>query len=121
QPPPPAALHQPPRLHPLPAHPARPPAPEGLAPLAVSLLCLELGALLAVRDTPAVWRAAAVAALCVVTLHVVGGVVLYDPLDAALGGPYAWSGVTAVLGAGVGAVLAGLALKNRRPPPGTEG
>ncbi|MFJ3876140.1 hypothetical protein ACIPW5_01620 [Streptomyces sp. NPDC090077] len=107
-------------LH-LPGNLARPPAPESLAPLAVSLLCLALGALLAVRDTPAVWRAAAVAALAVVTLHVVGGLVLFDPLDGALGAPYAWSGVTAVLCAGTGAVLAGLALTYRRPPAGTGG
>ncbi|MGE7384679.1 hypothetical protein ACQKM2_04125 [Streptomyces sp. NPDC004126] len=105
-------------LH-LPGNPARPPAPETLAALAVSLLCLALGALLAVRDTPAVWRVAAVAALAVVTLHVVGGLVLFDPLDGALGGPYAWSGATAVLCAGAAAVLAGLALTYRRPPAGT--
>ncbi|MEU9714417.1 hypothetical protein [Streptomyces sp. NPDC047976] len=107
-------------LH-LPGNLARPPAPESLAALAVSLLCLALGALLAVRDTPAVWRAAAVAGLAVVTLHVVGGLVLFDPLDGALGGPYEWSGVTAVLCAGTGAVLAGLALTYRRPPAGTGG
>ncbi|WP_405977254.1 hypothetical protein [Streptomyces sp. NBC_00158] len=107
-------------LH-LPGNLARPPAPESLAPLAVSLLCLALGALLAVRDTAAVWRAAAVAALAVVTLHVVGGLVFFDPLDGALGGPYEWSGVTAVLCAGAAAVLAGLALKYRRPSAGTGG
>ncbi|AZM92523.1 hypothetical protein [Streptomyces sp. W1SF4] len=107
-------------LH-LPGNLARPPAPETLAALAVSLLCLALGALLAVRDAPAVWRVAAVAALAVVTLHVVGGLVLFDPLEGALGGPYAWSGVTAVLCAGTGAVLAGLALTYRRPSTGTGG
>ncbi|MCX5380641.1 hypothetical protein [Streptomyces sp. NBC_00091] len=107
-------------LH-LPGDLAQPPAPDGLAPLAVSLLCLALGALLAVRDTPAVWRSAAVAALAVVTLHIVGGVVLFDPLDGTLGGPYAWSGVTVVLCAGAGAVLAGLALKYRLPSAPTGG
>ncbi|GLX22166.1 hypothetical protein [Streptomyces lavendulae] len=107
-------------LH-LPGNLARPPAPQTLAALAVSLLCLALGALLAVRDSPPVWRAAAVAALAVVTLHVVGGLVLFDPLDGALGGPYEWSGVTAVLCAGTGAVLAGLALAYRRPPADTGG
>lgn len=89
-----------------------------MAGLAASLLCLVFGALLAARDTPAVWRAAAVAALAVVTLHVVGGVVFFDPLEGAFGGAYPWAGVTAVLCAGAGAVLAGLALTYRPPRTG---
>ncbi|MFF3017654.1 hypothetical protein [Streptomyces sp. NPDC057939] len=99
------------------------PAAGDLLPLAVSLLCLGVGALLAVRDTVLVWRLAAVTALTVVTLHVVGGVVLYDPLEGALGGPHTWAGIATVLCAGAGALLAGLALRYRpdraRSEPGT--
>ncbi|UQX04358.1 hypothetical protein [Streptomyces sp. RerS4] len=109
-------------LH-LPANPAEPPepVPADLLPLAASLLCLGLGALLAVRDTPLVWRASAVTALAVVTLHIVGGIVFFDPLDGSLGGPHGWAGVTVVLGAGAAAVLAGAALKYRAPRPRTGG
>ncbi|GLV83158.1 hypothetical protein Slala03_28470 [Streptomyces lavendulae subsp. lavendulae] len=88
---------------------------------AAALLCLLVGALLAVRDTAVVWRVSAVAALAVVTLHVVGGVVFFDPLLGALGGAYPWAGVTAVLCSGAGAVLAGLALMHRPPHTGTGG
>ncbi|MGW0392662.1 hypothetical protein ACWDYJ_17530 [Streptomyces sp. NPDC003042] len=109
-------LHLPEDLAALPA-----PTPGDLLPLAAALLCLVLGALLAVRDTTLVWRAAAVTALTVVTLHVVGGVVFFDPLEGALGGPHAWAGVTAVLCAGAGAVLAGVALKYRPPRAGGPG
>lgn len=88
---------------------------------AAALLCLLVGALLAVRDTAAVWRVSAVAALAVVTLHIVGGVVFFDPLLGALGGGYPWAGVTAVLCSGVGAVLAGLALMHRPVHTGAGG
>ncbi|MFJ8159700.1 hypothetical protein ACIRBY_02090 [Streptomyces sp. NPDC096136] len=101
-------------LH-LPGNLAEPPGPGRLAPLAVALVCLPLGALLAFRDTPAVWRGAAVAALAVVALHIVGGVAFFDPLDATLGASYPWAGVAVVLGAGVSALLAGLALTYRPP------
>lgn len=84
--------------------------PVGYLPTAVSVLCLGLGLLLAVRDTEVVWRAAAVAALGVVALHLAGGIAVFDPLAGALGGPHAWAGVTTVLCAGAGSVLAGLAL-----------
>ncbi|MFD3874543.1 hypothetical protein [Streptomyces sp. NPDC058623] len=96
------------------------PALGDLLPLAVSLLCLGVGALLAVRDTVMAWRVAAVTALVVVTLHVVGGVVFYDPLEHALGGPHAWAGVATVLCAGAGAVIAGLALRYRPDRARTE-
>ncbi|MEV7725120.1 hypothetical protein AB0P15_10350 [Streptomyces sp. NPDC087917] len=87
--------------------------PGALLPVAASVLCLGVGVLLALRDTAAVWRGVAVAALAVVTLHVVGGIVLFDPLDGALGGPHGWAGITAVLCAGSVAVLSGLALRYR--------
>ncbi|MCX4529810.1 hypothetical protein OG982_29630 [Streptomyces sp. NBC_01551] len=92
--------------------------PGDYLPLVVAGLCLGLGALLVVRDTPVVWRSAAVAALGVVTLHVLGGVTLFDPLEGAVGGPYAWAGIAAVLGAGAGSVLAGVALTRRPAPEG---
>ncbi|MET8755141.1 hypothetical protein ABZW32_34340 [Streptomyces sp. NPDC004667] len=88
---------------------------------AAALLCLLVGALLAIRDTAVVWRVSAVAALAVVTLHVVGGVVFFDPLLGALGGAHPWAGVTAVLCSGVGAVLAGLALTYRPAHTGAGG
>ncbi|MFD8148760.1 hypothetical protein [Streptomyces sp. NPDC059708] len=106
-------------LH-LPGNLAQPPEPGRLVPLAVALICLPLGALLAVRDTPAVWRGAAVAALAVVALHVVGGVAFFNPLDGTLGAPYPWAGVAAVLGAGATAVLAGIALAYRPHRPRTD-
>ncbi|MGW1517166.1 hypothetical protein [Streptomyces sp. NPDC002287] len=106
-------------LH-LPGNLAQPPAPGLLLPLAVALMCLALGVLLAVRDVPAVWRAAAVAALAVVALHIVGGVSSFAPLDGTLGAPYPWAGVAAVLTAGGAAVLAGLALASRPPGPGAD-
>lgn len=81
------------------------------------MLCLGLGALLALRDTAVVWRAAAAAAVGVVALHVVGGVAGFDPLARAVGGSLAWAGVVAVLCAAVAAVLAGLALRNRQEDP----
>ncbi|MFD3554703.1 hypothetical protein ACFWWA_21830 [Streptomyces goshikiensis] len=79
----------------------------------VAVLCLGLGAVLAVRDTPVVWRSAAVAALGLVTLHVWGGITLFDPLDGAVGGPLPWAGTTAVLSAAACSVLAGVALTYR--------
>ncbi|MFJ9077442.1 hypothetical protein ACIRO3_19705 [Streptomyces sp. NPDC102278] len=82
-------------------------------PLAVAFLCLVAGGLLALRDTPAVWRIGAVTALAVVALHVIAGIALVDPLEGSLGGSHAWAGVTAVLCAGAGAVLAGVALTYR--------
>ncbi|WP_371675166.1 hypothetical protein [Streptomyces sp. NBC_01276] len=95
--------------------------PARWAAPATALLCLLVGALLAIRDTAVVWRATAVAALAVVTLHVVGGVVFFDPLLGALGGAYPWAGVTAVLCPGAGAVLAGLALTYRPAHTGSGG
>ncbi|MFF3209221.1 hypothetical protein ACFYYB_01035 [Streptomyces sp. NPDC002886] len=87
--------------------------PGGLLALAVTLLCLTAGALLAVRDTAGAWRACAVVALGVAGLHVVGGVAGFDPLGGAVGGSLEWAGTTAVLSAAAGAVLAGLALQFR--------
>lgn len=87
--------------------------PGGLLALAVTLLCLTAGALLAVRDTAAAWRAGAVVALGVAGLHVIGGVTGFDPLGGAVGGSLEWAGITAVLSAAAGAVLAGLALQYR--------
>ncbi|MEU6890376.1 hypothetical protein ABZ934_00980 [Streptomyces sp. NPDC046557] len=95
----------------------------GYLPTAVSVLCLGLGVLLAVRDTAAVWRATAVATLAVVALHLAGGIAVFDPLAGALGGPHAWAGVATVLCAGAGSVLAGLALMHgpRRTAAAEEG
>ncbi|MFD5887428.1 hypothetical protein ACFWHQ_15835 [Streptomyces sp. NPDC060334] len=87
--------------------------PVEVPPLAVAFLCLVAGGLLMARDTPAVWRTGAVTALAVVALHVVAGIALVDPLEGSLGGPHAWAGVTTVLCAGAGAVLAGVALMYR--------
>lgn len=89
-------------------------SPAGFLPLAVTLLCLGAGAVLAARDTPLVWRAGAVTALGVVALHVFAGAAHYDPLAGAVGGSLAWAGVIAVFCAAAGAVLAGLALRNRQ-------
>ncbi|MFF4423077.1 hypothetical protein ACFY04_20235 [Streptomyces sp. NPDC001549] len=91
-------------------------APVDCLPLLVAVLCLVSGALVALRDTTAGWRAGAATALGVVALHVLGGSLRYDPLAGALGGTLAWADVTVVLCAAVGAVLAGLALRNRREP-----
>ncbi|WP_327739624.1 hypothetical protein OG749_43055 [Streptomyces nojiriensis] len=91
-------------------------APVDYLPLLVTVLCLVSGALVALRDTATVWRAGAATALGVVALHVLGGSLRYDPLAGAVGGTLAWAGVTVVLCAAVGAVLAGLALRNRREP-----
>ncbi|MCX4625941.1 hypothetical protein [Streptomyces sp. NBC_01443] len=90
-------------------------APTALPPLFATVLCLGLGALLAVRDTAAAWRAGAAGAVAVVALHVVGGVAGFDPLEGAASASLAWAGVTAVLCAAAAAVLAGLALLNRSP------
>ncbi|MFJ4775946.1 hypothetical protein [Streptomyces sp. NPDC088762] len=105
-------------LH-LPRHLTVPPtaAPAHLLPLLTTVLCLGLGTLLAVRDTTTVWRAGAAAAVGVVALHVLGGAVGFDPLAGAVGGSRAWAGVIAVLCAAVGAVLAGLALRDRQEEP----
>ncbi|MFD6182275.1 hypothetical protein [Streptomyces goshikiensis] len=92
------------------------PADAAALPLmtpAVAVLCLGLGAVLAVRDTPVVWRSVAVAALGLVTLHVWGGITLFDPLEGAVGGPLPWAGTTAVLSAAACSVLAGVALTYR--------
>ncbi|WP_405790231.1 hypothetical protein [Streptomyces sp. NBC_01367] len=89
-------------------------APVDCLPLLVTVLCLVSGALVALRDTTTVWRAGAAIALGVVALHVLGGSLRYDPLAGAVGGTLAWAGATVVLCAAVGAVLAGLALRNRR-------
>ncbi|WP_329095251.1 hypothetical protein [Streptomyces sp. NBC_01439] len=92
-------------------------APVDYLPLVVTVLCLVSGALVALRDTRAVWRAGAATALGVVALHVLGGSLRYDPLAGSVGGTPAWAGATVVLCAAIGAVLAGLALRNRREPP----
>ncbi|MGW1772694.1 hypothetical protein [Streptomyces sp. NPDC002104] len=92
--------------------------PGTLLALTVTLLCLTAGALLAVRDTAAAWRAGAVVALGVAALHVVGGVTGFDPLGGAVGGSLEWAGIAAVLSAAAGAVLAGLALQFR--PSGAD-
>lgn len=63
----------------------------GLLALAVSLLCLTAGALLAIRDTAWAWRAGAVVALGVTALHVVGGAVEFDPLAGAVGASVSWA------------------------------
>ncbi|MGW7437162.1 hypothetical protein [Streptomyces sp. NPDC054849] len=103
------ALHLPDDLTALPSA-----APVVYLPLLVTVLCLGIGVLVALRDTTAVWRAGAAAALGVVALHVLGGSAGFDPLEATVGGPPAWAGVTVVLSAAAAAVLAGLALRNRR-------
>ncbi|MFJ7589240.1 hypothetical protein ACIQZO_18035 [Streptomyces sp. NPDC097617] len=89
-------------------------APVDCLPLLVTVLCLVSGALVALRDTAAVWRAGAATALAVVALHVLGGSLRYDPLEGAVGGTLAWAGATVMLCAAGGAVLAGLALRNHR-------
>ncbi|WP_405792182.1 hypothetical protein OG753_38410 [Streptomyces sp. NBC_00029] len=89
-------------------------APVDYLPLLATVLCLVSGALVALRDTPAVWRAVAATALGVVALHVLGGSMQYDPLEGAVGGTLAWAGITVMLCAAAGAVLAGLALRNHR-------
>lgn len=89
-------------------------SPAGFLPLAVTVLCLGIGAVLAARDTPLVWRAGAITALGVVALHVGAGAAHYDPLAGAVGGSPAWAGIIAVLCAAAGAVLAGLALRSRQ-------
>ncbi|MFC9585159.1 hypothetical protein ACFVJ8_20330 [Streptomyces yangpuensis] len=86
----------------------------GLLPLLVTVVCLGVGALVALRDTTAVWRAGAAAALGVVALHVVGGSLAFDPLAGTVGDPPAWAGAAVMLCAATGAVLAGLALRNRQ-------
>lgn len=88
-------------------------------PLLAAVLCLGVGAALAIRDTAPVWRAGAVTAVGVVALHVCAGVAAHDPMAGAVGGALAgaWAGVVAVLCAAAGAVLAGLALRNRREDP----
>ncbi|MGW7108013.1 hypothetical protein ACWGHU_17820 [Streptomyces xanthophaeus] len=88
-------------------------APAELLPLLATVLCLGLGVLLALWDTTAVWRAAAVAAVGVVALHVLGGTLHFDPLGGAVSASLAWAGVAAVLCAAAGAVLAGMALRAR--------
>ncbi|MFD4246935.1 hypothetical protein ACFWP3_35910 [Streptomyces sp. NPDC058525] len=87
-------------------------APLDFLPLLVTVLCIGFGALLAVRDTTLVWRAAAVTALGVVALHVSGGAAAFDPLAGAVGGSVAWAGSVVMLSAAAGAVLAGVALRN---------
>ncbi|MEW2417245.1 hypothetical protein AB0953_26450 [Streptomyces sp. NPDC046866] len=107
-------------LH-LPGHPAAlaSASPAALLPLAAAVVCLGLGALLAVRDADGAWRAAAAAAVGVVALHVVGGVTGFAPLGGAVSASLGRAaGVTAVLCAAVVALLAGLALANRRGAPG---
>ncbi|APU43748.1 hypothetical protein [Streptomyces sp. TN58] len=88
--------------------------PLGLLPLLVTAVCLGVGALVALRDTTAVWRACAAAALGVVALHVIGGSLAFDPLAGTVGGSRAWAGAAVMLSAAAGAVLAGLALRNRQ-------
>ncbi|MGP3689973.1 hypothetical protein ACTVZO_35645 [Streptomyces sp. IBSNAI002] len=87
-------------------------APLDFLPLLVTVLCIGFGALLAVRDTTMVWRAAAVTAVGVVALHVSGGAAAFDPLAGAVGGSVAWAGSVVMLSAAAGAVLAGVALRN---------
>ncbi|MER6777963.1 MULTISPECIES: hypothetical protein [unclassified Streptomyces] len=89
--------------------------PTAFLPLLATVLCLGLGALIAVRDTAGAWRAGAVGALAVVVLHVVGGLAAFDPLEGAVSASQAWAGVVAVFCAAAAAVLAGLALGNRSP------
>ncbi|MFG2340690.1 hypothetical protein [Streptomyces yangpuensis] len=103
------ALHLPQDLTALPSGNAL-----GLLPLLVTVVCLGVGALVALRDTTAVWRAGAAAALGVVALHVVGGSVAFDPLAGTVGDSPAWAGAAVMLCAAGGAVLAGLALRNRQ-------
>lgn len=103
------ALHLPQDLMALPSA-----SPLGLVPLLVTVVCLVIGALVALRDTAAVWRAGAAAALGVVALHVVGGSLAFDPLAGTVGGSQAWAGAAVMLSAAAGAVLAGLALRNRQ-------
>ncbi len=89
-------------------------APRDFLPLLVTVLCVGFGALLAVRDTTPVWRAAAVTAVGVVALHVFGGAAALDPLAGAVGGSVTWAGSVVMLSAAAGAVLAGVALRNPR-------
>ncbi|MFD6230879.1 hypothetical protein ACFWFZ_29060 [Streptomyces sp. NPDC060232] len=103
------ALHLPQELIALP-----PASPPGLLPLLVTVVCLGVGALVALRDTTAVWRAGAATALGVVALHVIGGSLAFDPLAGTVGGSQAWAGAAVMLSAAAGAVLAGLALRNRQ-------
>ncbi|MGW7454559.1 hypothetical protein [Streptomyces sp. NPDC054787] len=103
------SLHLPKDLSALPSA-----TPAALLPLLVTALCLGAGALLALRDTPAVWRAGAATALGVVAVHVLGGSAGFDPLHGAVGGSVAWAGIAVVLCAASVAVLSGVALRNRQ-------
>ncbi|WP_053685856.1 hypothetical protein [Streptomyces sp. IGB124] len=103
------AIHLPQDLMALPSA-----SPLGLLPLLVTVVCLGVGALVALRDTTAVWRAGAATAVGVVALHVIGGSLAFDPLAGTVGGSQAWAGAAVMLSAAAGAVLAGLALRNRQ-------
>ncbi|MEV6676970.1 hypothetical protein AB0N09_08885 [Streptomyces erythrochromogenes] len=89
-------------------------SPLALLPLLVTLVCLGVGVLVALRDTTAVWRAGAATAVGVVALHVLGGSLAFDPLAGTVGGSRAWAGAAVMLCAAAGGVLAGLALRNRQ-------
>ncbi|MET9573653.1 hypothetical protein ABZY34_31885 [Streptomyces virginiae] len=107
------ALHLPEDVMALP--PAR---PLGLLPLLVTVMCLGIGGLVALRDTTAVWRAGAGTALGVVALHVIGGSLAFDPLAGTVGGSQTWAAAAVMLSAAAGGVLAGLALRNRQETSG---
>ncbi|WP_328972190.1 hypothetical protein [Streptomyces sp. NBC_00239] len=83
------------------------------APAVAAVLCLSSGVAVAVRNTPAAWWAAALSAVSVVGLALVGQVAGFDPLAHALGAAVPWANAVAMLCAAVAVALAVVVL---RPP-----
>ncbi|MFE0734949.1 hypothetical protein [Streptomyces sp. NPDC058855] len=76
----------------------------------ITLFCLLVGVLLAVRDSLSAWAAAAAVAVGLIGLHLLAGMRTVDLLTSSLGSRFAWAQALAVLSAAAVIALAATAL-----------
>ncbi|MFF5427653.1 MULTISPECIES: hypothetical protein [unclassified Streptomyces] len=76
----------------------------------ITLFCLLVGIVLAVRDSLSAWAAAAAVAVGLIGLHLLAGMRTVDLLTSSLGSRFAWAQALAVLSAAAVIALAAAAL-----------
>ncbi|MFC6986597.1 hypothetical protein [Streptomyces cirratus] len=106
----------------LPRHPSRLLADGGAGTwllLGIVAVCAALAVALVVRDRTRVWAAATVTGLGILAVHALAAMTGLSPLGGAVGGLLPWPTGIAVLMAGLGAALAGMAVlyRSEEPPP----
>ncbi|MEV0781145.1 hypothetical protein [Streptomyces sp. NPDC050428] len=85
-----------------------------VASLVVTVLCLVVGAWLAMADTARIWAVSAATAVGIIAAHTLSGLGALDLLQSGLGAHFDWASLVAMGCAAVALSLAGLTLMTRQ-------